>query len=225
MKIIAIEEKAGIREHPGKYLDKIANALNYSPDLVVGPDYALSLLRTDKKLNFDFDDFLDNELSELSSIYYKTIIIPGTRTKLTNDGKMTLSAPLFINGEKIYEFYKESDRGESDLANKNNLIYEKGDNTKNKFIYNGKKIAIEICSDHGKQAIDKDTFLEIILTYDKKAGFWIGPTNDDFKRYAVICDGQKPFVDCQIYNPNNSPKLKCLNKIKLEKFLWEFNLE
>ena len=92
-------------------------------------------------------------------------------------------------------------------------------------MHQGKKIAIEICSDHGKQPVNKDTFLELILARDTNAGFYVNATNDDFARYAIVNDSYKPMIDGFIYNPQSNHKMSFLPEQKLNSFLTQFTLK
>ena len=196
----------------------------YSPDIVVGPDYGLSFLNKDGKINFSLRNKIIKGLEEISLDSPRTLLIPGTTPFLLVEGKMGHSAMIFRGGEKIEEFRKETDIENCKIAKKNCLEYERGDSSKNKVYYDGKKITVEICSDHGKQAVDKDTFLEVILTYDDNAGFWIRANNDDFARWAVLSDGRKPMVGCFRFNPKLPKHYGILKGKKLNSSLYLFNL-
>lgn len=200
MKIIGIEHKVTLNQDMENYLKKVAGAISYSPDIVVGPDYGLSFLDKKGKIRFDLRDKIIKNLEEMSSTSPNTLLIPGTTPFLLGGDKMGHSAMIFRNGRKINEFRKETAVGDYEIATKNGLEYERGDSSRNKLVHHGKKITVEICSDHGKQIVDKDTFLEAILTYDDNAGFWIRPNNDSFSRYVLVVDGRAPKIEGFSFN-------------------------
>ena len=113
----------------------------------------------------------------------------------------------------------------SGLAEDNGLVWQRGSYDGNQIMHQGKKIAVEICSDHGKQPVAKDTFLELILARDTRAGFYVGAANDDFTRYAIVNDSDKPMVEGFNYNPQSFPKMCFLPEKILNSYLTEFNLE
>ncbi len=224
MKVIGIKQKIFEKKHTlNDYLTKVSDALSYSPDIVVGPDYSLYFLDSKGHIQFNKVDEAVKRLKELSRTS-KTLIAPGTLPLYLDFEKIAHSAPIFKEGNYLFSFRKETDVENSDFATKNDLVYERGDSSKNKLFYNGKKIAFEICSDHGKQLIDKDTFLEIIMAYDDKAGFYLRPNNDNFSRYAIVVDGRKPDVSGFRYDFEKK-KLSFLKEKKINNSLVEFNLK
>ena len=222
MKIIGIEHRVNLNQNIEDYFKKIANAVSYSPDVVIGPDYGLFFLDKKGKIRFDLRDEIIKTLEEISSTSPKTLLIPGTTSFLLGEDKMGHSAMIFRNGEKINEFRKETDVENHKIAIENGLEYNRGDSSRNKLFHNGKKITVEICSDHGKQRVDRDTFLEVILAYDDNAGFWIRPNNDSFSRYALVVDGRIPKVEGFYFNCNT--KKPILLKEKVVKNLHTFEL-
>jgi len=168
-----------------------------------------------------------SEIESLVKFFPKTTLIPGTGPLLTETGKMECVAPIYEKGNLSYLFTKETDVGNFQRAFKNGLDYIRGDSSKNFFIKDGKKITVEICSDHGKQEVAEDTFLEIILADDRKAGFYLRANNDSFSRYAFVCDGFAPKLECFkfIHNPYGLSFVdeKILKKDSL--YLYELNKE
>jgi predicted amidohydrolase len=203
MKVCAIKHKVEENQNFVDYLTKIELALKYAPDIIVGPDYALSYLNESGRIKFSMREEIISKLEKLSHKYPKTIIVPGTTPFALSDLETGHSAMIFHNGKKIYEFRKETCVGDQKIAEKNGRTYVGGCSDNNYFFIGSKKIAVEICSDHGKQQVPLDTFLELILTYDDNAGFWIRANNDDFSRYAIVCDGRAPKVECFKYNHTN----------------------
>jgi hypothetical protein len=134
------------------------------------------------------------------------------------------SAMIFKDGKKIEEFFKETDVGDSKFAKENNLEYRTGNSLKNHLTYNDKEIAIEICSDHGKQRFEKEPFLELILAYDDRAGFFPRADNDYFARWAVVCDGRKPFAACLKYDPSLERKHGLIKGKRINPSMIQFEL-
>jgi hypothetical protein len=200
MKVIGIKHKVDTSNNVEEYVGKIAGAMKFNPDIIFGPDYALSF--TDKEDINDFNqrDIAINKLEELSKDFPKTIILPGTGPFILRKGVMGHAIPMISNGKTICEFRKETNVGDSRFAKRNGLVYERGDSSNNKFYKEDKKITVEICSDHGKQRIDKDTYLELISAYDDRAGFYLRPGSDDFSRFAIVADGFAPKVDGFYYD-------------------------
>jgi len=200
LEIIAVTH----REDDGlkNYLAKLDEAISYEPSIILGPDYGLCSFDKNGKIRFNLRDKLIEDLESISRKSPRTLVIPGTTPFLLQEGYMGHSAMIFKNGNKIEEFRKETDVGDSNIAKENGLVYKSGDCSKNHLNYDGKEIAVEICSDHGKQRFEKDPFVELISAYDDRAGFYIGAHNDNFARWAVICDGRKPFSACYRYDPS-----------------------
>jgi len=181
---------------------KLALALNVNPDLVLGPYDSLGEgLSSPKK-----KEKIYQQISDLS-LEYNSLIIPGTITYPINDKEVVCEAPVFHRGDLINSFHKEKENGEGDLAEKNGYSYKRGNNSRNKFNFNGRKIAVELCGDHGVQEV-KGCDLELILAYDVRAGFWLSAFNDDFKRKAIVCDGYAPKVESFDYDPDRMNRLQ-----------------
>ena len=215
MDVISIKHKVLEKNTFEDYYKKLAHAMSYKPNFILGPDYGLCFLKEDGKINFGSRENIINKLEELSLNSPDTLLVPGTSPFILGQGLMGHSQMVFGNGVKMEEFRKESNAGDSKIAKENGLEYEGGDSDKNKFFYNGKKITVEICSDHGKQRVDKDTFLELIPAYDDRAGFWVGAHNDDFSRWALLSDGRSPKIGCFRYNSDRSNERYGLLKAKL----------
>ncbi len=213
MRINAILHKIG-KENVASFLTKIAGTINDKPDVIIGPDASLNYC----ELNSIKDkNEIYNHLALLSS-KSDSLIAPGTITYAINDEELVCEAPIFYRGKLLATFHKEKDNGEGEIAQKHNLVYKSGDNSKNKFEFGGKKIALEICGDHGSQ----DTSgcdLEFILAHDSRAGFWIGPSNNDFSRKAVLCDGYAPQAGAFEYDINKTPKLRLLDSENKKDFI------
>ncbi len=194
MKIIAIKHKVHEKQKLENYLQKIESALEYSPDIIVGPDYALSYYNKQGKIKFFMREEIISKLEKISEKNSKTIIIPGTSPFALNNSEMGHSTMVFKAGKKINEFRKETCVGDQEIAEENGMNYVGGNSDNNFFYLNDKKIAVEICSDHGKQRVPLDTFAELILAYDDRAGFWIRANNDNFTRFAIVTDGRAPKI-------------------------------
>ena len=115
---------------------------------------------------------------------------------------VSLVAPMFIDSNMSKEFYKETDSGEEEYAKAVGFKYSRGNSKKNHFELNGEEIAVEICSDHGKQAIPKNTFLDVVLAYDKFGGFSpkrMVEGNHTVDRYGLVSNSFNGNVEMQKY--------------------------
>jgi hypothetical protein len=204
MKISAILHKIG-RESSNSFARKLEIASSMGSDIIIGP---YSSLRSNKDKRLSSRREKDDVYRRCSSISqrFKGIILPGTIVYPINEREIVCEAPCFYNGKLLISFWKERENGEGDLAEENDYVYKKGDNSKNKFAFLGKKIAVELCGDHGNQNV-RDCNLELILTHDSKAGFWLNASNDAFARKAIVCDGYSPKAEAFDYDPNRSPRI------------------
>lgn len=198
---------AGLLHKIGSGLEVLFSKLegaSRDSEIVIAPDYALQVDITRANTDQEYDRIC--RLLEKLSSKDGSLIIPGTIPH-SEDGKtMTLQSPVFNKGN-LQILTKETDRREEDFARSQGLTYKKGDCNKNNIPYRGRNIAVEICSDHGHQRIPQDTFLEIILAFDQKAGFWIGPSTPKFIRHIVVCDGFKPEVEGFYMDTNGKPNI------------------
>ncbi len=204
MKINAIYHKIN-EEDFDSFMSKLVEALKDNPSIIIGPDASLN---SGKLSNRKYKEEVYEELRLLSS-KSKSLIAPGSITYPINDFEIVCESPLFYRGELFGVFHKEKDNGEESLAKENCLIYRRGDNSKNKFNFKGKDIALEICGDHGSQNVT-GCDLELILAYDSRAGFWLNSSNDGFARKVVLCDGYSPKIGAFDYDPSKSPRLKLI---------------
>jgi hypothetical protein len=201
MKICAIKHKSD-KENFATFRSRLISAMIANPDIIIGPYGSLSEGLSSEKNKKEIYEQLKN-LSSMSG----SLIIPGTITYPINDKEIVCEAPAFLKGNLIGIFHKEKDNGEEDLAEKNGYAYKRGNNSKNKLNFNGKKIAVELCGDHGVQDA-RGCDLELILAYDNRAGFWLSAFNDDFKRKAIVCDGYTPKVEAFDYDPDRMNRLQ-----------------
>jgi len=192
MKVALLKHKS-LEDTPENYVPKIAAALKVNPDLILGPDYALCF--SDNLLDFNAREKIISKIKSLSLNYPKILVVPGTSPRFVGEKLFRHSCPVIQNGKLLSELDKETDYEEFKIGEKVGFNYERGDSTKNTLNFDSKKIAVEICSDHGKQIVDNDTFLEAILAYDENAGFWIRANNDNFSRWAVVVNGLDGKVD------------------------------
>jgi len=206
MKVCAIKHNPN-KENFDVFRDKLFVGIKTEPTLIIGPYDSLGKGLSSKKRKED----VYAQLRLLSS-KSDSLIIPGTITYPINESEIVCEAPIFHKGNLIGTFHKEKDNGESDLAEKNNYIYKRGNNSKNNLSFGGKKIAVELCGDHGVQDV-KGCDLELILAYDNRAGFWLSAFNDDFKRKAIVCDGYAPKVEAFDYDPDRMERLKVIRGI------------
>ncbi len=201
MDIVGIKHD-GMVDSLENYICKLSEAMKNSPDLVVGPDYSLYPWNNQGEIDFDRCPALIRSLVKISKKNSNIPIIAGTIPRVIG-GEYLAHSALVLNRGILTFFDKETDVENSRIALKNGLKFRRGDNKKNFFYLDGRKISIQICSDHGKQPVDEETFLEIILAYDKKAGFYLRPPFDRFSRTAIVCDGLSKNVSGFNYDPKN----------------------
>ncbi|HRZ85205.1 MAG TPA: hypothetical protein P5277_00310 [Candidatus Paceibacterota bacterium] len=223
MKIISLIHNVDNKNIPEEYFKKIREVLYEGKsnlgdiDLLIGPDYGLLFSENqnneNSKANFNLKPYIFSELSKISAKYPKTLILPGTIPIILRPGIMAHSCPAFLDGKNIREFFKETTCGDEKIAETNGLIYEGQDSNLNHIMHKNKMIAVEICSDHGRQIIPENTFLEVILAYDKNAGFSERP-NLFTERYAIVCDGRKPATEAFSFNPYKKPTKETIKPVK-----------
>jgi len=211
MKIGVIQHKVSENSQAADVLRKIEFAIKNGLNIIVAGDYALSneldMLTPEERKE------VIGRLERISSANPDTLILPGTMPWADYEKRLMFhSCPAFLGGKQNTEFYKETDHGEFELAKKHGLDYLRGDNKKNKLIFRDKKIAIEICSDHGKQILDKDTWLEIVMAHDSKAGFYV--RDNSFDRYGILCDTYNPSTGCFRFNRGRGIRQISKDKIK-----------
>ncbi len=207
MRVIGIKHKVEKDNSLEVYASKFERALDkcYDEsgivDVAVGPDYALCQLSDPENCLIDFESVKNTlkRFGEISQKYKKTLMFPGTSPKLVREGVMQHFCPVFINGRKIKNVFKETNAHDSEIAKKNNLVYE-GVNSDRIYFKNGDIILASICSDHGKKSIPENTFLEIIMAYDDFGGFYSKP-GDFLERFGFIANGYDGSVECVHFNP------------------------
>ena len=225
MKVIAVKHKITGHEDSVQYFEKLAEAVKLKPDVIVGPDYGITSFNPEGTINFEAQARDKANLGRLSVYSPETLIVPGTWPILLGDSEMGHAAPLYRNGAQLANFRKQTDVENSELAEQNGLKWQRGEYDNNKIMHQGKKITVEVCSDHGKQPVDRDTFLELILTRDLNSGFWIRGNNYNFARYAIVNDSERPKVEGFKYDPQASPNMTFASEQKLNSFLTQFALE
>jgi hypothetical protein len=219
MKICAIKHKSDTEDFSIFY-DRLVSAIKTNSDIIIGPYDSLGKGLSSGKTKKEVYDSLASLSSKTNSL-----ILPGTITYPINDKEVVCEAPLFQQGSLINIFHKEKENGEGDLAEKNGYVYKRGNNSKNNFIFNKQKIAVELCGDHGVQDA-KGCDLELILAYDTRAGFWISAFNDDFSRFAVVCDGRAPKTECFRYDhTKNINKMGVIEEQSLNNHVSLFELD
>ncbi len=220
MKIAAISHKVKEGDSTSSFLKKLRDYIPEQFDIIIGPDYALS-----KNIPYSKSERnkILSQISELSLKNKDKLIIPGTMPWEMNDYEVALSCPIFLNGNRLNEFYKETDCGESKLARTVNKTYHRGESNLNNLRFKGKNITVEICSDHGKQHIPIDTDLEIILANDFKAGFYLNTQNTRPSRYILVCDSYHPKIEFIQLSEDKS--LKIINNKKSKHDLEVFEIE
>jgi hypothetical protein len=205
MKIAAILHKVG-RETPHQLLDALGESVSLA-DIILAPDYALDF-STERPNTSEQQQELYGEIKSISR-GRKTLIIPGTISYPIGN-EMVHVAPVFCEGNLTAEFLKERDNGESRLAEKAGLTFKRGNSKDNRISFGGREIAVEVCGDHGTQDA-RGCDIELIMAYDKHAGFYINAGNGGWARKAVVCDGYKPFASAFDYDPARSTKLDTIS--------------
>jgi hypothetical protein len=196
-----------------------------SADILVGPDYGLTTksAMAEKRPNTVTErESVIKYIKNISKSFPKTIFIPGTmfwyaKNPETKSYEAFISAPVYKNQHLMAEFFKERDVDEGYKATEfgkkigKEISYRKGHSTDNFLSFQDKKIALEICADHGNQNVNGSD-IELILAYDNKAGFYINPMNDSWSRHAIVCDGYSGTSTAQYFD-SDKHDFKLLNSI------------
>lgn len=220
MEVIAIHHKIEEESRPA-FLEKLSRAVARKPDVVLGPDYALN--NSDLEIVTKQDRVaIIEKLALLSTDYPDTLIVPGTFS--TEAGNfMAHICPVFLSGAETCLF-KETDRGESQLAKMFGLSYRRGDCSKNFLDFQGKKVAVQICSDARTQRmLRRNPDLELNLVYDSKAGLHLGLRETPGKR-IVVCDGFRPGSEAYDFDEARTPKAINIKGRQVDKDLMLYNL-
>jgi predicted amidohydrolase len=199
----------------------LEEALNDGSDLVVAPEFFLSGLRVVREE--EFNERLES-LRELS-LKYSSLIIPGSMLAQTSNARESYNVvPVFKGGKILGLFYKGSEAGEEKISIDQDLLYIKGDNSKNNFSYDGNNYSIEICRDHGRQIVPINTDIQVIPSYDLSAGFYNPPNFSRNNRVMVLADGQRNLSEACEYSPFGWNKFRKL-KGKKTKYGSVFNIK
>jgi hypothetical protein len=202
-----------------EFLDKLDRSMGiikregFDVDILIGPDYSLvtkDAMAANRPNTMGERYSILSDVKSISKSLPSTVIIPGTmfwhqKNKQESIDDVFLSAPAYKNGHLVAELFKERDNGEAPSAERyGNLIgkkavYKRGNSKNNFMTIRGNRVAIEICGDHGNQDA-KGVDLEIIMAYDNKAGFYITAANNNWNRYAVLCDGYSGTDSAQYFD-------------------------
>jgi hypothetical protein len=216
MNVAGLKYSVGNRNNLGSYTSSLRKLLEKTLektdlDLVLGPDYGLCFYDEDGKIQFDSEDQTLDQLAEISSEFPNVVFIPGSFPR-KRERFMVHASPVFLNGELLKDFYKRTCVGEDLTAKDYGLEYKGITNLPNFLIHKGKKIFGSVCSDHGLLKVPEDTFLELVLAYDKFAGFH-PRLNDLTPRYGLVVNGldkrkvndpHMTRVGCFRYDPLNN---------------------
>jgi len=203
MKVICIKHPTWRGSDQKLYLEKVNTALQMNPDVLIGPDYSLCSFEGVDKIDFNSIESSMADLAKLSQEHSSTLILPGTAVVSREKGFAGLCSFAFLGGKEIGRFFKQSDRGERKLLRANGLEYSPGRREDNHFVYDGKRIDVEICSDSSYPKISSETFMEVIqaqefvpspLNYRPKdiprTHFYPrSGLNDSHRHYVFISDG------------------------------------
>ena len=185
----------------GDFLNKIVSAPK--TDILIGPDY--SLMYNPERINTsDESSYLLKELSKLSSSR-NGLLIPGTSVHEVENNQVACEAPVFENGKLIRTIRKKGDHGESALASLVGKTHARGKSGQPGIAYAGKMFSVGICGDYGRSPLVVGD-VDLVLAYDKNAGFHIHPTTLSQPRKIIVCDGFAPKVSGIDYYPRKEQK-------------------
>lgn len=174
-------------------------------DILFGPDYGLACNLKEINTSAEREELIAKS-RDVSSRIPSTIFIPGSMS-WNRGSEMYHSAPVFQGGNLINEFYKNTNNGEGQQARAHNFRFVPGNCDVNLFELDGKKIAYEICGDHGKQDVS-GCDIELISALDNKAGFYTSVTNDSWPHFGTMTNGLDGKSLCQFYDPSSETRLE-----------------
>ncbi|MBT7706649.1 hypothetical protein HN747_04330 [archaeon] len=174
-----------------------------SPDLIIGPDYGLSLPMLETHQKNSRQDVLGS-VQELSRAHPSVRLILGSMSWQDGD-KMLHSSPSYTGGELQNEFFKKRSNGEADMARASGLQFVGGDSSLNQFNFGNKRFSYEICGDHGHQDVS-GVDVELISAYDTNFGFYVNATNDHWDRIVLGTDGLSGRLLAQKFEVGNGIK-------------------
>lgn len=202
MNIGAVLHKIGSKNNVETFLSKLRNAPQ--TDVLIGPDYSLanspSVLNTKRQT----EEIL-NQLLDLSAQRKGQLIVPGTLTYEVNDRDVAHIAPVLLDGVIYRTFQKKSDDGEGKLAETVGKIYSRGKSGQEPILFQGKKMSVGICGDWGRVPLIVGD-VDLVLAYDRNAGFHPHLATLHLPRKTVICDGYSPKAIAVDYDPRRDTK-------------------
>ena len=217
MKIGAILHKIGT-EDVASFLRKLEAVAGL--DVVIGPDY--SLMHSPDSINTRQESSdLIGHLEQISEARKGMLLVPGTMTYEAG-GQIAHIAPVFLDGKLIKIFQKKSDDGEGKLAREAGKVYARGSSNQGTIDFQDRKISIGICGDWGRVLLPVGD-IELILAYDRNAGFHPHLATLHIPRKTIICDGFYPSNTAVEYNPASTPQHKSLKGI-LERSIEVFGI-
>lgn len=188
-------------------------------DVLVGPEYSFFLEKPATK-----DEF-EKALKELAekSRGKKTLLLPGTFLWQDERNNMYNTLPVVQDGKLVFSYDKKHDGGDGGIAKKFNMRYATG-NGKGVFEWQGMRIGVEICADHGdlREGGEKQLDLQILVS----AGMSLFDYSIVLKDYgyALRCDGSSPSVEVRQKKADKIEKLEPSKVQDHTLFIYELRL-
>jgi len=210
MKIALINQKTGYVEkiNREKYFDRVRRILeNSGANIVIGPELAISnrqeilSLEHFNSFNEGFFPFMRDD----------QLLIPGTGlVRDSNKRELRNLAPI-IRKNRISYVNKKTSVVEDKIAEVEGLEYKRGNSSEGVFDYDGRRIALEICRDHGhmklKECGIRDIDLEFILACNLPG---VSPEKTVVREGGIVAliDGFKPEINVYRKNFDNFSEIK-----------------
>lgn len=197
-----------------RFVDAVEQALDYSLDILVGPEYNFV---PNQPMTVDERDELFDRIGQLTE-GYDTLVMPGS-CFWTENGKLINTMPIYHNGELIATYDKMENGGEINAASYYGLEFKPGKEV-GLLSHKGLDIGVEICADHGSGVLYEKRVKNLDLQIVSSCGMTLLGNNDvtHIGGYQIISDGlytevqvRRNIGDSRKYeeiNPFDSAKLE-----------------
>lgn len=173
------------------YLNAVEQALDYSLDILVGPEYNFV---PNKPFTVAGRDELFETLEGITQ-GHDTLVMPGTCFWEEN-GYLHNTMPILHNGELIATYDKMRDGGETYAAGVYGLTFKPGKEI-GLFSYKDINIGVEICADHGYSVLKNAGINNLDLQIVSSCGMSLKSDSNatHLGGYQIITDGLYSEVD------------------------------
>jgi len=212
MRIGTILHKVGEKgETP--FLDKVEALALSDVNIILGPENSMTCGEGMSALSQVTQVY--DRMKGISAEIPEVLFAPGTIScHYLNEGMINV-APVFLGGELYRVFLKKKNRGDSEraaltgdrfLGRSCSILRDLGE-TEDFVDFRGRRIAVSICGDQGVNRV-AGADVELVPSYDNRAGFYQHLLDTNWKRHIVVCDGLQPTVRTLRYDPNVDPNVE-----------------